>query len=106
MRTEKKINFQLWFSTDEDHRLTSEKLLQIIAVGQEKIGLADLDIEFEYQEQTIGKFGLELEGEHFKLSSTKTACLAPELCGVPVEKTKLIMADVQGGSCAPGGGCC
>jgi hypothetical protein len=107
MRSEKKINFQLWFSHDEDHRLTSEKLLGIIKVGQERIGLADLDIEIEYQEQTIGKFGLELEGDHFKMTSTKTACLAEELCGIPAEKPKLKMAEIQGGGCCtPESGCC
>ena len=90
-----------------DHRLTSEKLLNIIRIGKERIGLADLEIEVEYQENTIGKFGLALKNNHFELISTKTACLAEENCGIPQEKTKLQLADVQAEACcSPSSGCC
>ncbi len=107
MRSEKKINFQLWFSSDLDHRLSTDKLLKIVKIGKDKIGLADLEIEVEYQTDTIGKFNVGLQEDHFALLATKTACLAEENCGIPQEKTKLQLADVgTGSSCAPGSGCC
>lgn len=108
VRSERKISFQLWFSNDLDHRLTSGKLQKIIAIGEEKIGLADLEIEVEYQNGTIGKFGLELKNEHFALTNLQTACLAEENCGIPAQKPKLRMAEIQttNSGCTPGGGCC
>ena len=35
IRDEKVINFQLWYSVDEDHRLEAEKLRKIIALSEE-----------------------------------------------------------------------
>lgn len=106
MRDEKAINFQLWFSTDNDHRLEAEKLKKIIALSEEKLGLEDAEIEVEYQQATIGKFGLDFNGSAFVLTAKTTACLAEDACGIPQEKPKLKMADLQGSTCAPGSGCC
>ena len=41
------INFQLWSSTDYDHRLHPEKLVNIINLSEEKLGLEDAEIEVE-----------------------------------------------------------
>ncbi len=88
-RTEQKINFQLWYATDTDHRLTPEKLLKIIAIAENKWSIGDLEIEVEYQnETTIGKYGIDFNGENFILSGTKTACLAEENCGIPAQNKK------------------
>ncbi|QBO58232.1 DUF6428 family protein [Chryseobacterium salivictor] len=106
MRDEKAINFQLWFSTDNDHRLEAEKLKKIIALSEEKLGLEDAEIEVEYQQATIGKFGLDFNGSEFVLTAKTTACLAEDACGIPQGKPKLKMADLQGSTCAPGSGCC
>lgn len=106
MRDEKAINFQLWFSTDNDHRLEAQKLKKIIALSEEKLGLEDAEIEVEYQQATICKFGLEFNGSEFVLTAKTTACLAEDACGIPQKKAKLIMADLQGSTCAPGFGCC
>lgn len=107
-RIEKKINLQLWLDDgDLNHRLTSSKLLSIIELSQEKIGLPNLDIEVEYQGQTIGKYGLEFDSNNLLLSSTETDCLAKDKCGIPTEKIKVNLADISGAnSCEPGGGCC
>ncbi|TXF79003.1 DUF6428 family protein [Chryseobacterium sp.] len=104
IRNEKAINFQLWFSTDNDHRLEAEKLRKIIALSEDRLGLEDAEIEVEYQRSTIGKFGLGFNGTAFVLTSKSTACLAADACGVPLEKPKMKMSDLQ--SCAPGSGCC
>ena len=105
IRDEKAINFQLWFSTDNDHRLEAEKLRKIIALSEDKLGLEDAEIEVEYQQSTIGKFGLEFNGSAFVLTAKNTACLAEDACGIPQEKPRLKMSELQN-SCAPGSGCC
>ena len=98
IRKEEVINFQLWEANDYDHRLHPEKLVQIIELSEKILGLGDLEIEIEYQSDTIGKYGLDFNGENFLLTSTKTACLALDACNVPVQEIA--------NSCAPGSGCC
>ena len=41
IREEKNINFQLWYSTDNDHRLEAEKLRKIINLSERKLDLGD-----------------------------------------------------------------
>ncbi|WP_332030869.1 DUF6428 family protein [Kaistella sp.] len=106
MRDEKAINFQLWFSTDNDHRLEAEKLKKIIALSEDKLGLEDVEIEVEYQQSTIGKFGLDFNGKEFVLTTKTTACLAQDACGIPQEKLRVKLSELQSASCAPGSGCC
>ena len=105
IRDEKAINFQLWFSKDNDRGMEEEKLRKIIALSEDKLGLEDAEIEVEYQQSTIGKFGLEFNGSAFVLTAKNTACLAEDACGIPQEKPRLKMSELQN-SCAPGSGCC
>jgi len=107
MRTEEVVNFQLWEANDYDHRMHPEKLLKIIELSEKKLGIGDLDIEVEYQGDTIGKYGLDSDGTTFYLTSKKTDCLAKDNCGIPTEKPKIRLAAFTGqSSCAPGSGCC
>jgi len=107
MRTEEKVNFQLWNANDFDHRLKPSKLLNIIQLSEEKLGLKDGEIEVEYQGETIGKYQLAFNGESFILQATTTACLAQDSCGIPVEKLKVNLAGLNSNSCCtPGGSCC
>ena len=106
IRDEKAINFQLWFSTDNDHRLEAEKLKKIIALSEDQLGLEDVEIEVEYQQSTIGKFGLDFNGKEFVLTTKTTACLAQDACGIPQEKPRVQLSELQSASCTPGGGCC
>lgn len=107
IRNEKVANFQLWDANDFDHRLKPAKLLNIIKLSEEKLGMEDLEIEVEYQAETIGKYDLAFNGENFVLLSKKTACLASDSCGIPQEKLKVNLSDFASqNSCAPGGGCC
>ena len=86
-----------------DHRLAPQKFLHILNVSKKVLGNADgLDIEVEYQQNTIGKFGLEFDGKDFVLTEKKTACLAQDACGIPPAK----MADQTTICCSPKGGCC
>lgn len=88
-RKEDVVNFQLWNANDYDHRLHPEKLLNIIELCEKLLKIADLEIEVEYQADTIGKFGLDFDGEHFLLTNKQTCCLARDKCGISVEKTKV-----------------
>lgn len=109
VRKEEVANFQLWNANDYDHRLHPEKLLHIIELSEKVLGLGDLEIEVEYQGATIGKYGLDHEDGFFLLTQKQTDCLARDKCGVPPEKTKRSLSDLQmkeTGSCAPGSGCC
>ena len=107
VRNEKVVNFQLWNANDTDHRLEPQKLLNIIALSESVLGIEDLDIEVEYQAETIGKYGLDFNGKNFVLTSKQTACLAMDACGIPPTKMKVRLADLQNAPvCTPGGGCC
>lgn len=99
VRTENVINFQLWEADDYDHRIHPEKLVHIIELSEKVLGLEDLEIEVEYQGETIGKFGLDFDGVNFLLTTKQTNCLARENCGIPELETET-------SSCEPGGTCC
>lgn len=109
VRTEKVANFQLWNANDTDHRLKPQKLSNIIALSEKTLGMEDLEVEVEYQGETIGKYGLEFSNGNFQLTSKQTDCLAKDNCGVPQQKTKLQLVDLgtpAQSCCTPGGGCC
>ena len=104
-RFEKVASFQLWNANDTDHRLKPQKLLHIIALSEKVLGLEDLEIEVEYQFDTIGKYALGFDGKDFELLPKQTACLASDACGVPAGKQKKELKNLAVG-CVPGGGCC
>jgi len=107
LRSEEVVNFQLWSADDYDHRIHPEKLLHIIELSEKTLGFSDLEIEVEYQSDTIGKYGLDFDGTNFQLTSKATDCLAKDNCGIPASKPKVKLAELQtSGSCAPGSGCC
>ena len=106
VREEKTANFQLWAADDYDHRLKPQKVIDIIEMAEKEIGLDNLEIEVEYQSETIGKYGLEFEEGRFLLTTTQTDCLAKEKCGIP-EAQPVNLAPVQSSSgCSPESGCC
>ncbi len=109
IRKEEKVNFQLWNAEDYKHRLKPGKLLHIITLSEEKLSIGDFEIEVEYQDNTIGKYDLEFNGENFVLRNKLTACLAEDACGIPPQKQKVNLGDLaekQNSCCAPGSGCC
>jgi hypothetical protein len=103
-RHETVANFQLWEAGDYDHRLAPQKFLHILQLSERILGSEDLDIEVEYQQATIGKFGLTFDGINFLLTPKQTACLAQDACGVP--SFSLELPQLQMACCTPGGGCC
>ncbi|GGZ89908.1 DUF6428 family protein [Algibacter mikhailovii] len=107
VRNEEVVNFQLWNANDYDHRLHPEKLLSIIELSEKVLNIDDLEIEVEYQGDTIGKFGLDFDGKHFLLTSKQTECLAMDKCGIPEEKTKVELSTLSAEPCcSPDGNCC
>ena len=71
-RTEEVANIQLWEANDYNHRLHPEKLTHIIELSEKVLHLKDLEIEVEYQGETIGKFGLDYSNGIFMLTNTQT----------------------------------
>ncbi len=98
-RKETMANFQLWEAGDYDHRLAPQKFLHILNLCDKVLGSEDLDIEVEYQQNTIGKFGMDFDGKDFLLTTKQTACLAQDACGIPNK-------DQTSSCCSPSGGCC
>lgn len=107
VRHEEVVNFQLWNADDYDHRLHPEKLLNIIKLSEKVLNIGDLEIEVEYQSDTIGKFGLDFDGKNFVLTSKQTDCLAKDNCGIPEAKPKVNLSDLSNEPCCtPDGNCC
>ncbi len=106
VRKETVVNFQLWNADDYEHRLKPAKLLAIINLSEETLGLEDVEIEVEYQSDTIGRYGLAYNGTHFLLMSKTTACLANDACGIPESKVKVNLANANQSPCSANSGCC
>lgn len=106
IRNEKVVNFQLWNADDYEHRLKPGKLLNIIQLSEEKLGIEDAEIEVEYQAETIGKFDLDFNGKSFVLKNKTTACLAEDACGIPSQKQKVNLSELNNTCCTPNSGCC
>ncbi|MEZ5047841.1 MAG: DUF6428 family protein [Chitinophagaceae bacterium] len=108
IRNEKTVNFQLWNADDFDHRLKPAKLLHIIELSEKQLDIEDAEIEVEYQSDTIGKYALAFDGTNFILQNKTTNCLASDKCGIPQEKQKVKLSELQTAqnSCSPNSGCC
>ena len=105
LRQENKLNLQLWVSSDSDHRLVPDNLLNILQLAEKQLGFSNEELEVEYQQSTIGRYELAFNGTVFQLINTQTACLAPNQCGIPQEKPR-VRVTVGGLSCDPNSGCC
>lgn len=108
-RLEKVVNFQLWNANDTAHRLKPQKLANIIALSEKKLGITDLEIEVEYQSDTIGKYGLDFNGTDFILVQKQTACLASDSCGISEKMQEVpttILQAFDNACCTTDGSCC
>jgi hypothetical protein len=75
-------------------------------MAEKEIGLENLEMEVEYQSETIGKYGLDFDGKRFLLTPTQTDCLAKEKCGIPEAQTVNLVPAQTGSGCSPDSGCC
>lgn len=99
----KYATIQLWLAADFYHRLTPQKLMQIINLSAPLLGNEDLVVEVEYELETVGKYNLAFNNNQFVLVPTQTDCLAKEKCGIPLVNSEV---EVASNTCTPGGGCC
>lgn len=108
VRNETVVNFQLWNANDFEHRLKPHKLINIIELSEQVLGIQDYEIEVEYQDTTIGKYDLDFNGTDFVLVNKQTACLAQDQCGIPQEKLKVRLSDMSNETscCSSNAGCC
>jgi len=111
LRQTRTATLQLWTNIDLHHRLDGSKLLNIIELSEQKLGMGNLEVEVEYQgEDTISRYNLAVGEQGLALVGTKTACLAEDACGIPGAKQLLTVVDTvkatATGACTPGGGCC
>ena len=106
IRNEKIVNFQLWYSNDFNHRLKPKKLIDIIELSETKFSMENLDIEIEYQSETIAKYNVSFDGKNFILLNKKTNCLAEDQCRIEIKKPKISLSQLQTSNCSPDSGCC
>ena len=109
VRSEEVVSMQLWESIDYYHRLKPDKLLKIIEMSENVLGILDGEIEIEYQAETIGKYALQFIDGALKLTNTQTDCLASEACGIGAIKDKLKLSEIKktaNDCCDPSSGCC
>jgi hypothetical protein len=106
-RIQKSATLQLWTSVDFNHLLDPKKVLSIINSTEKIFEGEDLEIEIEFQQETIGKFGLDFNNNQFVLTNTQTDCLAKTSCGV-VEKVKTKLSELtpQTSCCSTESNCC
>lgn len=107
VRLQKSITMQLWVADDYTHRLSPKTLLGIITASENLFENEDLEIEIEFQSETIGKYGVAFKGENFLLTNTLTDCLAKDKCGVPDKKEKVVLSEIKNNTCcSPNSSCC
>ena len=105
LREENKINLQLWVASDTNHRLKPNDILEILQLAEKQLGYSNLELEVEYQQNTVGRYKLAFDGGVFLLINTQTACLAPDQCGILQEKPRVRLS-ASGVNCNPNSGCC
>jgi hypothetical protein len=104
VRQERKATMQIWLANDTDHRLSAQKLQDIIEKSEQLFGLKDEELEVEFQGQTIENYGLSVQDFGFQFTAKQTTCLAPDHCGIPNAQLPDNLKKSSG--CAPNSGCC
>lgn len=103
--TEESCVLQTLVANDVDHRLSADKLQQILELTGPVVLTPQLPVDFEIQGDTIQIFSLDqcdLDHSHLTLHliPKRTACLAPDKCGIGTALPTL------GSSCCGDSGCC
>ena len=106
VRQERRASMQLWLANDTDHRMSAQKLLEIIEKAEQLFGLKDEELEVEYQGQTIETYGLIAQDFGFQFTAKKTTCLASDHCGIPDAQLPLELQKKKKNTCTPNSGCC
>ncbi len=100
---------QIWVGPDYDHRIETAKMAAILEKARDYLPDEHIPVEVEYEDRIISQYaiaGHELADDAviLLLEHKHTACLAPELCGLPplpgAGKPK------PSGPCCGPSGCC
>lgn len=80
---------QVWVANDVSHRLNTGRLVKIVQTGVELFRETAIPLEVEYGNGVISQYpvlGADIlpDGVVLQLGSKHTACLAPNLCGIPL----------------------
>ena len=99
---------QVWHGEDEDHRIASGKMADILDKARSFLPNGELPVEIEYEDGVISQYavdGYSLDDDAvvLKLANKHTACLAMELCGLPAKKSGDAQEDE---GCCSSSGCC
>jgi hypothetical protein len=112
LREETYVSCQLWVANDYEHRLSPAKLAKIIATYKQTLAQdaspADGEpaVEFEYQTDTLGRYDVAFRQNAFWLLPKQADCLAKDRCGVPAQKPKVRLSELNQATCDPAMGCC
>ena len=84
-REQQTCQLQAWVGPDEDHRIASGKMADILNKASSFLPGDDLPLEIEYEDATISQYPVAEalvsdEAVMLQLTTKHTACLAPELC--------------------------
>lgn len=99
---------QVWVGKDHDHRIETTKMAGILEKGSVLMPHDSLPVEIEYEDRVLSQYvvdGHDITDDAvvLTLSHKHTACLAPELCGLPADGFRL--PPVPSSACGPSG-CC
>jgi hypothetical protein len=105
MREQQTCQLQAWVGPDEDHRIASGKMAEILNKASSFLPGDDLPLEIEYEDVNISQYAVAEalvsdDAVTLQLATKHTACLAPELCIAPGAAIPLAAC-----GCGPAG-CC
>lgn len=94
---------QVWIGEDVDHRLEAGKAAAILEKAKAFLPDESIPVEIEYEDRVISQYTIEGHESRedaviLNLAHKHTACLAPELCKVPVSRFSIDPAPRRGAS--------
>ncbi|MFK7766237.1 MAG: DUF6428 family protein [Mariniblastus sp.] len=100
---------QTYVAGDTDHRLLTTKLAKILDMTDSLALEGSVEVEVEIQSDTISTHAVETAVSSdgrvvIQLAAKKTACLAPDKCGIPEVPMSIPLA--TGTAAASEGDCC
>lgn len=86
VRTQSTALLQVWLGSDEDHRLSTEKMAKILSLSSSVVRADNIPVEVEYEDTVISQYPVKAskvtEGAVIlELGAKHTDCLAKESCG-------------------------
>jgi Family of unknown function (DUF6428) len=96
---------QAWVAgNDADHRLSAEKLANILELSSRVVASDDLEVEVEYEPCAVAQYkvaGAEVDGDElrFRLAHKHTDCLAREACGLTPTGPECGCGEAKGKCC-------